>query len=286
MDISMITSASVLAGLFIVALAFVAEYVDSTLGMGYGTTLTPVLLLMGYEPMQVVPAILLSELLTGLFAGFAHHAHGNVDFRPRSDNGKSVIENLKALGYVETARRRLPPHLRVALLIAACSIVGTVAAVFAAVSISKFALKLYIGVMVLAIGVLILCTRRKQQGSFSWRKLIGCGLIASFNKGISGGGYGPVVTGGQILSGVNSRNAVAITSLAEGLTCAVGFALYLALQKVESWWLFPFLCVGALLSVPLSAKTVKRVNPDHLKLAIGLLTVALGIFTLVKLWRG
>ncbi len=54
-------------------MAFFCELVDSTLGMGYGTTLTPVLLLMGYQPMQVVPAILLSELITGGFAAFAHH---------------------------------------------------------------------------------------------------------------------------------------------------------------------------------------------------------------------
>ena len=52
-----------LVGLCIAFIAFLAEYVDSTLGMGYGTTLTPVLLLMGYEPMQVVPAVLLSNYL-------------------------------------------------------------------------------------------------------------------------------------------------------------------------------------------------------------------------------
>ena len=31
---------------------------------------------------------------------------------------------------------------------------------------------------------------------------------------MSGGGYGPVVTGGQIFSGVNGNNAVGITLLA------------------------------------------------------------------------
>ena len=46
-------------------LAFVCEYVASTLGMGYGTTLTPVLLVMGFAPLSVVPAVLLSELVTG-----------------------------------------------------------------------------------------------------------------------------------------------------------------------------------------------------------------------------
>ena len=32
-------------GITIVVIAFIAEYIDSTLGMGYGTTLTPLLLI-------------------------------------------------------------------------------------------------------------------------------------------------------------------------------------------------------------------------------------------------
>jgi len=270
-----------LVGLCIALIAFVAEYVDSTLGMGYGTTLTPVLLLMGYQPMQVVPAVLLSELLTGLLAGWAHHSVGNADFRPRSHNGQSLLQNVKALGCAGAVRRALPFHLKIALLIAACSAIGTLGAVFLAVSISGYYLKLYIGVMVLLIGVSILCKRTRNL-PFSRRRVIGLGLLASFNKGMSGGGYGPVVTGGQILSGVDGKSAVAITSLAEGLTCVVGFLAYLCIRSVQDWTLFPFLCLGALCSVPLSARTVRFLKARHLKAAIGILTTALGVFTMAK----
>ncbi len=61
----------------IILLAFVCELVDSTLGMGYGTTLTPLLLILGYEPIVIVPAVLFSEFLTGISAGFFHHEFGN-----------------------------------------------------------------------------------------------------------------------------------------------------------------------------------------------------------------
>jgi len=63
-------------GIKIALIAFLAEYVDSSLGMGYGTILTPVLLLMGFKPLEVVPAVLLSEFATGLLAGFTHHKLG------------------------------------------------------------------------------------------------------------------------------------------------------------------------------------------------------------------
>jgi uncharacterized membrane protein YfcA len=269
-------------GASIVAIAFLAEYVDSTLGMGYGTALTPLLLLMGFEPLQVVPAVLLSELVTGLLAGFTHHSVGNVDFRPRTMNVGRIARAIREVGVMESFKRGIPLHLKLVMLIASCSILGTVAAVFLAISMPKFYLKLYIGVLVLVIGVVILSTVNRRY-DFSWKKVTFLGLVASFNKGISGGGYGPVVTGGQLLAGVDDKNAIGITSLAEGLTCCVGIAAYLMMESVTDLVLAPYLIIGAVMSVPLSAITVRRIKTGRLRFGIGVITVVLGISTLWKI---
>ncbi|MBN2209886.1 MAG: sulfite exporter TauE/SafE family protein [Sedimentisphaerales bacterium] len=265
-------------------LAFGCEFIDSTLGMGYGTALTPILMLMGFSPAQVVPAVLFSELFTGLTAGVLHHRQGNVDFRPKSTNPSVIMRKLSSLGYVESFRQGIPLHLKVALLLGICSIVGTVAAVFVAVSIPKFWLKLYIGVLVLLMGIVILVLY-KREFRFSWKKITVLGVIASFNKGMSGGGYGPVVTVGQVLSGVKGANAVAITSLAEGLTCFVGVVLYYLLQEQGmNWRLALTISLGALASVPLSVFAVKRIHAQALKLAIAVVTIVLGSWTLYNLF--
>src|SRR3989338_2386203 len=214
-------------GITIIILSFLIEYIDSTLGMGYGTTLTPLLMRIGgFEPLQIVPAVLLSQLISGLLAGFAHHSFGNVNFKIKTTNIKYIIKKLKELGFVESFKRGIPLHLKITLLIASCSILGILIAVFVAINLPAFYLKLYIGVLVLAIGIVILATVNKHYG-FSWKKITGLALIASFNKGVSGGGYGPIVTGGQLIAGVDGKNAIGITSLAEGLTCIVGVAAYL-----------------------------------------------------------
>ncbi len=263
-------------------LAFLCEYVDSTLGMGYGTTLTPLFMLLGYTPMQIVPVILLSELATGLSAAFFHHREGNVDFKPKSTNFSTIVAKLKSLGYVESFKQGIPIHLKVALLLGVCSVVGTVVAVFVAVNVPKFWLKLYIGCLVLAMGVVILACMNKEF-RFSWRKLSVLGVVASFNKGLSGGGYGPIVTCGQILSGVEGRSAVGITSLAEALTCLVGVLCYILVTKgALDWKLAPYVIIGAMLSVPLSAKSVKVMTTRRLKLAIAILTITLGLYTIYK----
>ncbi len=270
-------------GLCITGMAFLAELVDSTLGMGYGTTLTPLLMLLfGFEPLQIVPAILLSELATGLIAGFTHHSVGNVTFVPKTIRLSRIARTLREHGVRNGLCRGMPIHLKITLVITLCSIVGTVASVLIAVSIPKHLLKLYIGLLVSAIGVVILVTVDKHY-RFSWKRIVTLGVVASFNKGMSGGGYGPLVTGGQLLSGVEGRSAVGITSLAEGLTCAVGLASYLAVRGRLNWSLAPFLMIGGVLSVPFSALTVKRISSGRLRLVIGVVTLVLGLFTLAKL---
>jgi uncharacterized membrane protein YfcA len=227
--------------------------------MGYGTALTPVLLLVGFGPLAIVPCILLSELITGITAGLVHHKVGNVSFKRKSI------------------------HLKIALILAGCSIIGATFAVFIAISIPKSWLNTYIGLMVLGMGILILFTLNKDF-RFSWKKIIGLGSIAAFNKGMSGGGYGPVVTGGQILSGIEGNNAVGITSLAEGLTCIVGVFIFIASAENINWNLAPSLIIGALFSVPFSALIVKKMPTDKLKITIALITIILGLITIIKLF--
>ena len=157
---------------------------------------------------------------------------------------------------------------------------------FIAVNIPKFWLKLYIGCLVFLMGIVIIFCINKEF-RFSWRKITLLGFIASFNKGISGGGYGPVVTGGQILSGLESKSAVGITSLAESLTCAVGIITYMLIAKNPlDLRLAPFIILGAILSVPLSAKSVKKMTAKRLKLAIAVLTIILGTVTIFQTLRG
>jgi uncharacterized membrane protein YfcA len=242
----------------IIALAFVCELVDSSLGMGYGTTLTPLLLALGYEPLEIVPAVLFSEFITGVLAGVVHHEFGNVNFRPSSHD------------------------FRIMVVLAAMSVTGVLIAVGIALSVPTWVVKLYIGLLVLVMGLAILWSRKRDIG-FSWRRIAGLGFIAAFNKGISGGGYGPVVTGGQVLSGVRGRSAVGIASLAEGITSLVGVGVYLASSTPIPWNLAPSLLLGAVLSVPLAAYIVSRVPAGRLTLFIGGLSTTLGGYTLLRL---
>jgi uncharacterized membrane protein YfcA len=161
------------------------------------------------------------------------------------------------------------------------SSVGVVAAVVVALNIPKTLLTYYIGGIVLLMGVLILVTANRIM-ALSWRGILGVSFLASFNKGLSGGGYGPLVMGGQILSGVHPRNAVGITAFAEAVTCFVGFCTYLWLGKTIDWGLVVLLLAFAVPAVPLAALTVGRVPPQRLKILVGIFIVLLGALAISR----
>jgi uncharacterized membrane protein YfcA len=181
------------------------------------------------------------------------------------------------LGYIPKSK-----DSKIAYVLALCSLIGAVGAAIFAVNLKTY-LTPIIGFIVLAMGIIILFRHNKTAG-FSWKKVTGLGITAAFNKGLSGGGYGPLVTSGQILSGVNGKSAIAITSMAESFTCLVGVLTYIILGTDIDWVIAPPLIAGAMISVPLSAVLVKRVNTEKFTLVVGIATVILGCLTLYKVF--
>lgn len=261
----------------LIIVAFISlgcEYVDASIGMGYGTTLTPILLIMGFLPLQVIPAVLLGQLVGGLVGGFFHHKVGNIDLDFRQD--EAIKKRLRLLGYIPRSL-----DSKVIFILVICGIIGAIGAIFFAISIPRVALTTYIGVMVLGIGIVILL-RRNRQSNLSWKGLVGIGLLSSFNKGASGGGYGPLVTGGQLVSGREAKSSIGSTTLAEAFVCIVAFLGYLIIRGDIYWTLAAATSIGSIVAAPFAAMTVSKMNTNRLKIVIGIATCLLGVLTLAK----
>jgi len=253
------------------------EYIDASIGMGFGTTLAPVLLVMGFLPLQVVPAVLLSQLIGGIVGGVTHSRVGNIKLDFRNDEG-AVKRRLKGFGYLPKST-----DSKVIFILGVCGVIGAIIGVLVAVNIPELLLNIYIGVMVLGMGIWIII-KRKRNIKFSWKKLGAVGIISAFNKGISGGGYGPLVTGGQIISGRDSKSSVGNTTLVESIICLVAFVSYLFLGSSIYWKLVIATSIGSVLAAPFAAITVKKLDSSKLKLIIGIATLILGIFAIIKIF--
>jgi len=241
----------------LVAFAFLFGIVDASFGMGYGTLLTPMLLIVGFDPLQVVPAVLISQLAGDFLSAFFHHRFKNVNLSIGSK------------------------YFKVSLVLALLGLAASVIAVLIAVNLPTLYLDLYIGLSAASLGLLILVARSKGH-SFSWIRLLCFGSLASFNKGVSGGGYGPIIIAGQILTGVETKDAIGTTALAEGVTCTFAVMTYFLIGENVDWMLAALLFIGIALSSPVAALVVKKVESKTIKSVIGICTFVVGILTILN----
>ena len=237
-------------------MAFIMEYIDSSLGMGYGTVLSPIFIIMGFSPLLVVPSILISQAAGGFTASLFHHKFRNVEFKLRSNDSKIVY------------------------IITLSGMLATVAATFIAIQIPKVYLNAYIGLLVAVMGVILVWNVTFR---FTWKKMIGLGMISAFNKGMSGGGFGPVVTGGQIIAGQNHKNAIGCTTMAEAPICITAFIVFLLASGIANWWLPLALIIGAAAAAPMGAFTTSRLNSPMFRVFMGALIAFLGLWMLWKM---
>jgi uncharacterized membrane protein YfcA len=261
--------------ILILCLALVCQYMSISVGVGYGIILTPLLLILGFAPLQVVPAVMFSQLAGGTIGSLAHHRLGNVKLGFRRD-GNPASTGLRWLDYLPRSN-----DARVIAILAVFGIIGVLVGVFTAINIPRIALETYIGAVVLGIGLLILI-RLNKKSTFSWRGLTAIGLLGGFNKGISGGAYVVLVAGGQIIVGRETRSSLGSTTVAVTIVCAAGFLGYLFLEGDIYWMLVAAASIGSVIAAPFAALTVKRMAAMKLKLAIGLATAILGIITIVR----
>lgn len=258
--------------LTLIFLALICEYIDSALGGGYGTILVPVLLILGLKNSILVPAVLFTEIWTGFSSAILHHFMGNANFHAKIDvkNG------------ISTKILEFTPDFKVSLILAGCGIFGGGIAAIFALNLPNIVVKTYIGTLVIVMGFLVLL---KMKWNFSWKRIWGIGFVAAFNKGLSGGGYGPLVSSGQIVVNRNPKGAVASTSLSEAIVSISALITYIIVGKsFMDLSLIACLLIGAMASVPFAVITVKRLPIEKLAPLIGICTILLGGITLIKTW--
>lgn len=240
--------------ILIALLAFVLTFVDISFGMGF-SVMAPTLIILDFSPKEIIPAVLFCSALFGIVGGFFHHKHKNVNFGRKTKS------------------------LKIMLMVSAIGIIGILAGATLAINLPENITKIYIAGLMIILGLILLVKHKKKKHTFSWAKTLTFGVVAAFNKGIAGGGYGPVLTGGQILSGVDSKKAIGITTLSEGFISIVGVVIFFVLggAKVFNWPLIIALTLGGLISIPIATFTVKKMRHRHIKLLVGSASILLGI---------
>lgn len=241
-------------------IGFIAQFVDGSLGMGYGVSSTSFLLGIGLLPAIASASVHTAEVFTTLVSGIAHWRIGNVE-------------------------------PRLVLSLAVPGVFGGVLGAYFLSSIPGKTIKPFVALILLVMGVIILYRflRKKDfsvavQGKESSLELIGLGFVAAFMDAVGGGGWGPIATPSLILKGnhhprkvVGSVNCVEfIVTLAECLT----FIFVLGIEKFR-WDIVIALLVGGVIAAPIAAVSCKKLHPKTLGVMIGGLLILLNSRTLI-----
>jgi len=248
--------------LLLVILGFAAGFLDSCFGIGYGTALTPMLILLNLPILEAIPAVLFSHIIASAVTAVAYQLHGNVHFSLSSEDSK------------------------IAAALSITGVVGAALAVFIFLlffCVNPAYLQIYIGITVLLVGILVLANIR---WNFSWPRIATLGVVAGFNKSLTGGGYASMVTGGQLMSGRESKEAIGSTTIPKAIISTSALLLYILLGRFLLNPLFFQLAipltVGAAISAPIASYLVKRASTKRMSKMIGVAIVTLGTLTLLK----
>ncbi len=244
-------------------LAFTLSYISSIVGMGYGTIIVPILLLLGLSPREVVAGVLLSQLVGNIVAGVAHHKLGTITL-----NGKS-----------SDAR-----HLLVLVLSA---VIAVAFAVSLGIKISETYMKIYIGLIIVLSGIIVSAINKKYYNNIAddddhlLLKVSILSFIASFNKALTGAGYGPILVPGQILLRIDARKAIALSLVSEVVVNSIAVLFYIVTGGVN-YLLALVLTVGTIAAAPLASITVRKLDIILLTRIVGIVTAIMGMVIIGK----
>lgn len=235
---------------------FFAALIDTSLGMCYGTVLTPFLVLSGYSPEVVVPAVLLSQLLVDIADGATH----------------AKVKNF--------TKKDIKTSMFVAIPATALAGVGA----FSNTSFPGIITKSYIGILVITLGLITLYGIKLKKSA---KGIMLVSSLAGFNKGFMGGGFGPVVVSGQIIFNHDVRPSVAIGDIAEIPVCIMGLLVFAFLTHLSFSTIFIVVCIPALIGSCVGPYIISKVSErNYAEKIVGIVMIILGLFTILKILFG
>ncbi|MBC2733523.1 MAG: sulfite exporter TauE/SafE family protein [Desulfobacteraceae bacterium] len=250
----------------VVLIAAFFEFMDASAGMGFGTALTPLLLMVGFDPKQIVPVVMIQQGAAGLVGAFLHREFENVEwkFSPMSET------------------------VKLWLIIAGTGVLFNVVAVvgvYKIFEVGKVWIKLYVALLLLMMGLVSLIQARKER-PYKPGKMVLWAALAGFNKGVGGGGYGPVVTIGGLMAGVPVKSMMAVTAISEGTVSTLSVVTWLALLGsgvTIDYVLLPSFMLATMFSA-VAAPYMTRVFPEKMwKFVVPTYCLALTAYAFYKI---
>ena len=233
---------------------FMAQMVDGSLGMGYGTISTTFLLAIGVNPAIVSSRVHSARVFSSGVSGYSHHRFGNIN--------KKLFRALVIPGIIG-------------------ALIGAALAFFAQ-DYSNY-VRVPLSIYTLYLGYFIVKKAFKKKNPNA--KVKKAGWLASaggFMDAFAGGGWGTLVTSTLISKRRSPRYVIGSVCLAEFFVVLASSITFFILLKSIPLVDVAGLIIGGLIAAPIAARLVGKLPMKTMFIAVGTLVILTSLSTFWK----
>jgi len=240
-----------------IAIGFIAQLIDSALGMAFGLIGNALLLLIGVPPVNASAAIHTAECFTGGVSGISHALQRNVDWR--------LFSRLVVPGMIG-------------------GVLGAWLLTGLSAGVARPLVLVYLG----TIGIYLLWRGARRPQTYRGIRLVEpLGLAGGVIDGSGGGGWGPIVSANLLAQGADPRIVIGTVNASEffvTVTIAASFIGAIGLQSFTT--AATGLLIGGIVAAPIGAFLLRRLPARFLISAIGILVTGVSVYGLLALMFG
>jgi len=238
----------------------IAQFVDGSLGMGFGVTSATLLTLLGYSAVAASAGTHAAKMGTTFVSGLAHWREGNVEWR-------------------------------VLIALAAPGVVGAFTGAVILTNVSMDGARIWMAAILLLLGVSIVMRfafgkSLVPQMKVRTRHLWPIGLAGGFVDATGGGGWGPVATPSLMtVTRHEPRKVVGTVNAAEfavAVAASMGF-LVGAKESQVPWGAVIGLIIGGLMVAPFAARFAGKAPVHSLGTLVGGMVIISNLAVVFKL---
>ncbi|WP_202628695.1 TSUP family transporter [Sediminibacterium soli] len=233
---------------------FIAQMVDGSLGMGYGTISTTFLLANGVNPAIVSSRVHTARVFSSGVSGYSHHRFGNIN--------KKLFKTLVIPGIVG------------AVTGASIAYIGQRYSMYVRIPLAFYTT--YLGYFIIRKAL------KKKSGQEKVKRAGWLAGIGGFMDAFAGGGWGALVTSTLISKRKNARYVIGSVCLAEFFVVfASALTFFILLQHIPIADVIG-LILGGIVAAPIAARLVGKLPLKTTYYAVGGLVIVTSLFTLWK----
>jgi uncharacterized membrane protein YfcA len=233
---------------------FMAQMVDGSLGMGYGTISTTFLLANGVSPAIVSSRVHSARVFSSGVSGYSHHRFGNIN--------KKLFKTLVVPGIIGAVAgaglafvgQKYSAYVRIPLAIYTC----------------------YLGFFIIKKAL------RKKTQQDKVKRAGWLAGIGGFMDAFAGGGWGALVTSTLISKRKNPRYVIGSVCLAEFFVVFASAVTFFILLKHIPVGDVLGLIIGGVIAAPIAARLVGKLPLKTAYFSVGGLVTVTSLFTLWK----